>query len=161
MWSLRSCCQWAPVQRPLCSASWTRVNSRKVGDVRPPDYQAAHSTAFWRPGITTQTWVPSADLQAHTLHGTAHGHSVKSLCSLRASHPWGMCVCVCVCPWAQGCWRGRLSCSQMLQDTAPIESPVSVTRGDYEKGFQDCCIYSCPGLWTFIQAKKRKQRSKD
>lgn len=140
MWSLRSRCQWAPVQQRLCSASWAGLNRRKVGDVRLLDYQAAHSTAF--DGLVCDHWhhytdrVPSADLQAHTLHGTAHGHSVKSLCSQRASHPRGMCMCVyvrvcvwcAVCPWAHGCWRGRLSCSQMLQDTAPMESPVWAER---------------------------------
>ncbi len=70
-------------------------------DVRLLDYQAAHSTAF--DGLVCDNWhhytdgVPSADLQAHTLYGTAHGHTVKSLCSQRASHPRGVCVCVYVC----------------------------------------------------------------
>lgn len=130
MWSLRSHCQWALVQQWPCSAFWIGVNRRKVEDVRLLDYQAAHSTAFV--GLVCDNWhdytdwVPSADLQAYTLYGTAHGHSVKSLCSQHASHPRGMCVYLwCdVCPWAHGCWRGRLSCGQMLQDTAPIQSPV-------------------------------------
>ncbi len=91
------------MQQRLCSASWAGLNRRKVGDVRLLDYQAAHSTAF--DGLVCDYWhhytdrVPSADLQAHTQHGTAHGHSVKSLCSQCASHPRGMCIClyVCVC----------------------------------------------------------------
>lgn len=34
-------------------------------------------------------------------------------------------ACECVfAPWAHGCWRGRISCSQMLQDAAPTESLV-------------------------------------
>lgn len=98
--SLRSRCQWAPVQQRLCSASWTGVNRRNVEAVKLLDYQAAHSTAF--DGLVCDYWhhytdrVPSAHLQAHTLYGTAHGHSVKSLCSQRASHPRGMCVPVCM-----------------------------------------------------------------
>lgn len=62
------------------------------------DYQAAHSNAFY--SLVCYYWhhytgrVPSADLQANTLHGTAHGHSVKSLCSQGASHPRGEHGCV-------------------------------------------------------------------
>lgn len=50
-----------------------------------------------------------------------------------------MCECAWsgVCPWARGCRRERLSCSQMLQDTAP--TVPSVSREDYENSFHCCC----------------------
>ena len=119
MCSLRSCCQWALLSQWLYPAPLTGVNRGNAGDVRLPDYQAAHSTAC--EGLVCDYWhhntdrVSSVDLQAHTLHGTAHGHSVKSLCSQRASHPRGMgmclrmCVCmVCCVPLGSGVLKGKV-----------------------------------------------------
>lgn len=72
-----------------------------------------------------------------------------------------MCECAWSggCPWAHGCRRERLSCSQMLQDTAPMVP--SVSREDYENSFQCCCavlftLLSGCELWVKKQINQTK-----
>lgn len=67
-----------------------------------------------------------------------------------------------LCPWAHGCWRGRISRSQMLQDVAPIESPVWPGRIT-KRAFMTVALlyvhYVCLG--TFISAKRKPTKTNE
>lgn len=120
MWSRRWRCQRASVQEaPFYFLNWTWAEQSEASDVKLSDYQELHS-GDWHHYTDC---VPSRlILQSHTRHISAKWLIVPQRHEVCVC-VW-VCMRVCVCPWAHGCWRGRISCSQMLQDAAPTESPV-------------------------------------
>lgn len=119
MWSRRWRCQRASAQEAASYfLNWTWAVQSEAADVKLSDYQELHSDDWHH----YTDCVPSRlILQSRTRHTSAKWVIVPQR---HEACVWER-ACECVfAPWAHGCWRGRISCSQMLQDAAPTESPV-------------------------------------